>query len=278
MYRRFKAKVYVLLHPTLGTSKWDKIINGFIITIILLNVIAVMVETEPAVYDAHRDFFQYFDLISVIIFSVEYVLRLWSITSDEKYSHWLFGRIRYIFSWEALVDLLAILPFFLHTMLVFDLRELRILRLLRLLRIFRLTSYMKASRMIGNVFVSWYRELLLSLLMAIGLIVIASCMMYFAEHNAQPDKFPTILATLWWSVITLTTIGYGDVVPITIAGKILTAVIALAGVALFALPAGIITAGFLDEIRRSRRTRDRHCPHCGRELPPDTGREVLRDP
>ena len=177
MYHRSKKHVHLLLHPTAGIGKWDKIVNSFIITLILLNVIAVIVETEPSIYSRHEVFFKYFDTVSVIIFSIEYILRVWSSTHEAKYKHWFWGRLKYMFSWEAIIDLVAILPFYLHALFIFDLRVLRILRLLRLLRIFRLTSYMTSSKMIGNVFRSRSQELLLSLILASGLIVISSCVM-----------------------------------------------------------------------------------------------------
>ncbi len=266
MYHRVKKQVHILLHPTQGTSRWDKILNAFLIILILLNIVAVILETEHDIYEAHRDFFNYFDLISVIIFSIEYVLRVWSCTHEEKYQHWFWGRLRYMVSWEGLIDLVAILPYYLHSILVFDLRVLRILRLLRLLRIFRLTSYMKSTHVIANVFRNRFQELLLSLVLSTGLIIISSCLVYFAEHNTQPEEFSSIPKTLWWSVVTLTTVGYGDMVPVTIIGKILTGVILLIGVALFALPAGIITAGFLDEMRSHKKEKAHTCPHCGMSL------------
>ena len=145
-------------------AKWDKVINSFIITLIILNVIAVILETEPGIYNRHEQFFKYFDIFSVTVFTIEYVLRVWSATHDSKYKHWLWGRLRYMLTWEALIDLAAILPFYLHVLKAFDLRVLRILRLLRLLRIFRLTGYMKSAKLIGNVFRSGSQELLLSIL------------------------------------------------------------------------------------------------------------------
>jgi len=120
--------------------------------------------------------------------------------------------------------------------------------------------------MIFNVFKSRLNELVLSFVMVIFLIIIASCLLYFAEHNRQPDSFSSIPATLWWAVVTLTTTGYGDMAPITIVGKILAGIIMLTGVALFALPAGIITAGFLEEIKFIRKYKGHNCPHCGKSL------------
>ena len=210
-----------------------------------------------------KNFFHYFDLISVIIFTVEYVLRVWSCTHHKEYKHPVYGRIKYVFSLEALIDVLAILPFYLHAFIGFDLRVLRILRLLRFLRLFRLTAYMKSAKIVVNVFQSKFNELVLSLVLVLFLIIIASCLLYFAEHLVQPDVFSSIPDTMWWAIVTLTTVGYGDMIPITLMGKILTSVVSLAGVGLFALPAGIITAGFLEEMRNLNQKKHFTCPHCG---------------
>lgn len=263
MYHATKKKVHVLLHPELGESKWDKILNGFIIVLIILNVIVVVLETVHTIYEQYQQFFYYFDLISVIIFSIEYVLRVWSCNHDPKYSHNIYGRIRYIFSVDALIDLLAILPFYVHVVVGLDLRVLRILRLLRFLRLFRLTAYMKSAQMIRNVFVKRANELKLSFVLFLFLLLIASCIMYFTEHLAQPKVFSSIPATVWWAIVTLTSVGYGDMVPVTVVGKIMTAIIMLAGVGIFALPAGIITAGFLEEMQKMKDKRIEKCPHCG---------------
>lgn len=266
MYHRVKKHVHILLHPTQGNTRWDKIINIFLIVLILLNLVAVILETEKQIYESNKTFLHFFDLISVIIFSIEYILRVWSCTHEEKYHHWFWGRLRYMLSWEGLIDLAAILPFYLYSIEVLDLRALRLLRLLRLLRIFRLTSYMKSTKIIANVFRSRFPELLISLVLTTGLIIISACLVYFAEHIAQPEVFTSIPKTLYWSVVTLTTVGYGDMYPITSLGRMLTGVILLIGVALFALPAGIITSGFLDEMRNHRKSKVLNCPHCGMPL------------
>lgn len=266
MYRSTKGKVHTLLHPELGHTKWDRFINIFIIVLILLNVIAVMLETVPAIHGPHKEFFRVFDIVSVTIFTVEYVLRVWSSNHDPQFRHSLHGRLRYMLTPGALIDLLAIAPFYFYSVVTIDLRVLRVLRLLRFLRLFRLTSYMKATRMVVNVFKATKNQLLLALVLAMFLIVISSCLVYFAEHVAQPDKFTSIPATVYWSVITLTTVGYGDLYPVTTIGKTFTSIILLAGVALFALPAGIITAGFLEEIRKGKSQRTFNCPHCGQPI------------
>ena len=266
MYYAIKKKVYSLLHPEIGDTKLDKAINAFIIILIALNVIAVILETVPSLEAEYRNFFYYFDIISVALFTIEYALRVWSSNIDAKYRHPFYGRIKYMLSAAALIDLLAIFPFYIHSLISFDLRILRIFRLLRFFRLFRLTSYMKATKLVINVFKSNASELMLSLLLAIFLIIISSSLVYFTEHLAQPDKFTSIPDTIWWSVTTLTTVGYGDMVPITIAGKIFTGFILMAGVAIFALPAGIITAGFLEETRKRKMHKHNVCPHCGLPL------------
>ena len=266
MYHRSKMKGHILLHPELGNTKWDKIVNGFIITLIILNVTAVMLETIPSVHEPNKEFFRIFDLVSVIIFTIEYLLRVWSSNHDPRYSHSVKGRLRYMLSTDALIYLLSILPFYLHVFIGFDLRVLRIFRLLRFLRLFRLTAYMKSARMVKNVFKTRANELKLSLVLILFFIIMASCLLYFAEHNAQPAVFSSIPATIWWAVVTATSVGYGDMVPITVLGKVLTGIISLSGLAVFALPAGIITAGFLEEIRKMKKTKTHSCPHCGKAL------------
>ena len=264
MLYKTRLKVHILLHPELGNTRWDKILNAFIIVLILLNVIVIMLETIPSIYAAHKSFFYYFDIISVAIFSIEYLLRVWSCPHEHKYAHPIYGRIKYMTSPAAIIDLFAILPFYLHILIGLDLRVLRILRLFRFFRLFRLTAYMKATKTIANVFKATYSQLALSLLMAMTLIIISSSLIYFAEHDSQPEVFTSIPNTLWWSIVTLTTVGYGDMIPVTMLGRIFTSLILFAGVALFALPAGIITAGFLEEIKKQKGLHKikTNCPHC----------------
>lgn len=266
MYYATKKKVHALLQPDLDDTKWDKIINAFIITLIILNVIAVMLETVPSIHEEYENFFRTFDLVSVIIFSVEYLLRVWSCTIKPKYSQRISGRLRYMISAFALIDLLAILPFYFHFVMGLDLRVLRIFRLLFFLRLLRLTAYMKAAKMVMNVFKKRGNELKLSIVLILFLIIILASVVYFAEHNAQPETFSSIPSTLWWAVVTVTSVGYGDMVPVTTVGKTLTGIIALFGLAFFALPAGIITAGFLEEMRKVKATNIHKCPHCGESI------------
>lgn len=269
-YKSIKEKVYLLLHPDEGDTHWDKIINTFLITLIILNVLAVMLETVESINKVYKQFFHDFDRFSVIIFSIEYTLRLWSANHHDKYKHSIKGRIKYFFSLGAMIDLVAILPYYLQAFAGgFDLRILRIFRLMRILRLFRLTAYTKSAQMIFNVFRKRFNELMLSFVLTLFLIIIASCLVYFAEHRVPGSHFTSIPATMWWAVVSLTTVGYGDMIPVTILGKTFASLILLAGVALLALPAGIITTGFLEELRNFKTPKSNNCPHCGKPLDPE---------
>jgi voltage-gated potassium channel len=191
---------------------------------------------------------------------------VWSSNHEPKYKDSLRGRLKYMVSPAALIDLLAILPFYISRVVVFDLRVLRILRLLRFFRLFRLTAYTRSTKLVINVFKSRVHELLLAFILTSFLIVIASCLVYFAEHIAQPDKFSSIPATIWWAVVSLTTVGYGDMYPITVIGKAFTIGILMLGITMLALPAGIITSGFLEESRKIKKPKEFKCPHCGKPI------------
>ncbi|MCP9752347.1 ion transporter [Ferruginibacter sp. HRS2-29] len=265
MYRKYKRQIYLLLDPADGGTTADKAINSFIVGLILLNTIAVILETVQSIYTPYRQVFYIIELFSVGFFSIEYLLRIWCCTCIEKYKHPVKGRLKYMLSPGAIIDLLAILPFYLPLMGPGDLRFVRSLRLLRFFRFFKLGRYLNASRVISNVFKSKKEELVLSFVITLFLIVIASCVMYYAEHDAQPEKFSSIPETMWWSVATLTTVGYGDEYPITGLGKFLTACISILGIGMFALPAGILASGFSDEFKKLRKEKN-CCPHCGKEI------------
>ncbi len=259
-----KEKVHKFLDATDHSNSISKSFNFFLIALIILNTLAVLLETVESIQAQYQHLFFAFEVFSVAIFSIEYLLRLWSITSSSKYSRPVSGRIKFVFSGDALIDLFAIVPFYLPMLIGFDLRFIRILRLFRLVRILKISRYMHATKMIGNVFKAKREELLITLLLIFFLIIIVSSIMFHVEHEAQPDKFSSIPETMWWSVATLTTVGYGDVYPITVLGKTLASVIALLGIGMVALPAGILASGFSEELRKRRE--HHHCPHCGKEI------------
>ncbi|QJD95477.1 ion transporter [Mucilaginibacter robiniae] len=198
-YHRLKRQVHLLLDPGDGGTVWDRVVNGFIVTLILLNLLAVCLETVQSLYVSYGQWFRDFELFSVLLFSMEYLLRIWSCTTMRRYRHPVRGRLRYVTSPGMLVDLAAILPFYLPLTRL-DLRSLRSLRIIRFVRFFKLARFLNASRVIRRVFASKKNELLISMLMVLTLIILAASLMYFVEHDAQPDKFSSIPETMWWSV------------------------------------------------------------------------------
>ena len=256
-----KKRIWEILELSKENDKHSKYFDYFISILILLNVVAIILETEKALVIDYEAFFKYFELFSIFIFSVEYLLRFWSCVSAKVYNNPVTGRIKYLFSPLAIIDLIAIAPFYM-TFFVVDTRILRLLRLLRLLRITKHFRYSKTFHIIISTIEKKKEELLSALVLMLCLLLICSTGVYFAENEAQPDKFSSILASMWWAVATLTTVGYGDIFPITFLGKIFGSISAIFGVGLFAIPAGLLASGFSDEAE----TENRNCPHCGKEI------------
>ena len=252
-----KATVYDILGPT-PDSPVGRGVSAFLTAVIVLNVIALIIGTVEGVYELTPKTFLAIEAVSVSIFAAEYLLRLWSSTADPSYSQTLSGRLRYMASPLMLIDLLAILPFFLALVIAVPV-DLRILRSVRLaFRIARTSRYLSGAAIVARVLQAKRRELVSVVAVLAMLLVLTSSLVYFAENGAQPDDFSSIPETMWWGIVTLTTIGYGDTYPITIAGRALTGVMAIMGIGLFALPAGILGSGFIDEVQSSRT-----CPNCG---------------
>lgn len=263
MRSKIKAKIYSIIENS--NNVYSKIFNFFIVSLIVLNIFAVIFETIDSLYLKYSQYFKEFELVSIIIFTVEYILRVWTCTLDKRFQHPLKGRIRYIFSPLALVDLLAILPFYIPMLIPFDLRFIRILRLFRLFRMFKMARYSESLRLIINVLKAKKEELFITIYVVVILLIFSSSLMYFVEHNKQPEAFSSIPASMWWGIVTLTTVGYGDIYPVTVLGKIIGAFISVLGVGLVALPAGILASGFAEEIQR-RKNKKQKCPHCGKVI------------
>lgn len=247
-------------------SRLGRVLGFVLLNLILLNLVAVILETVPELADRYGVAFDVFEAVSVAIFSVEYLLRLWSCTSNPKYRHPVFGRIRFALTPMALIDLIAIAPAYVPGDVFLDLRYVRVVRLVRLLRVLKMARYSQTLRTFSNVVGARVWDLGLIGFFLVILLIVASITMYFAEHEAQPEMFSSIPAAMWWGVVTLTTVGYGDIYPVTPLGKLFGSVIALVGIGFFALPAGLLAAGFAEEIRRERDAKKKCCPHCGKEL------------
>ena len=248
-----------------GNLSWY--VDFFLMMLIGLNVFAFILETVDSIFALAPNFFIYFEYFSVVVFTIEYILRIWTANLHEKYANPLSGRVKFAFTPLALIDLLAILPFYLPLLGV-DLRFLRILRMFRLFRLLKFARYVAALEILGNVIKRQKEALIMSLVLLFFLLLFTSSMMYFVEHEAQPDSFSSIPSTMWWGIATITTVGYGDVYPITDLGKTLAGIIVIIGIGMIALPTGILVSGFMEHIEDEKASSKpfRFCPHCGESL------------
>jgi len=248
-WRRWRRQVHDILEVGGEAHPAGRAVNVFIVLLIFSNAIAFAAETVDHLADRYGTYFDAFNVFSVIVFTVEYVLRVWSAVDIPMLSRlppWR-ARLRFALRPIMLIDLFAFLPFYLQWFVPLDLRVLRVLRLFRLLKLVR---YSPALQTLGRVIADEYRALLGALLVMLVLLLFASTAIYFLEREAQPDKFGSIPAAAWWSLSTLTTVGYGDVVPVTPWGKVVGGIVMLLGVCMFALPIAIIATGFSLESAR----------------------------
>jgi len=263
-YRSARRRVQEIVAVARPGDTVSRVFDVSIVVLILLNVAAMIFESVASIREAMDGAFTAFEYVSVFIFSLEYLFRIWSCVEDSRYAHPVFGRLRFARSPLALIDLLAVLPFYLPFVNV-DLRMLRILRIMRIARLAKLGRYSDSLQTLGRVVATKKEQLISTVFILLILLVISSCLMYYAENEAQPDRFSSIPMAMWWAVTTLTTVGYGDVLPVTLIGRLMGALIAILGIGMFALPTGILGAGFVEEMER--RKQPRCCPHCGKELP-----------
>jgi voltage-gated potassium channel len=248
-WRKWRREVHDILEVGGEAYPLGRIVNGFIIVLIVLNAVAFAAETVDHLAERYEAYFSAFNVFSVAVFSVEYVLRVWSaidIPMLSRMPRWK-ARLRFALRPIMLIDLFAVLPFYFQWLVPIDLRALRVLRLFRLLKLAR---YSPALQTLGRVLVQESSALLGALLVMLVLLLFASTGIYFLEREAQPEAFGSIPAAAWWAIATLTTVGYGDVVPVTPAGKVLGGVVMLLGVGMFALPIAIIATGFSLESAR----------------------------
>ena len=247
-----RKRIYEIIEVAREGDRESRIFDLFILSLIVVNVMALVFGTVQEIYFLAPMAFEYFEIFSVIVFSIEYLLRIWCCVESPRFQGAIQGRLRYIFSFLGLVDLVAILPFYLPFVAA-DYRFFRAVRLFRLFRLFKLVRYSIALASLESVVTKRKEELISTLLILFLLLLCASSMMYYVESEAQPNAFPNIPMTMWWGVATLTTVGYGDVYPITALGKLLGAVVAVLGIGIFALPAGIMGASYIEELEQRRK-------------------------
>ncbi len=261
-----RKRIYEVIEPSSGHHH-SKFFDIFIMSLIVLSVTEVILESFEPIRESYGHILNEFEKWSVIIFSIEYLLRLF--TADLMYPKKSIPMavLSVMVSFYGIIDLAAILPFYLPLLITLDLRFVRILRLLRLFRILKLTRYNHSMELVIHVLKDKKAELGITVFVTFILMLLASAFMYFAEHEAQPNAFPNIVAAFWWAITTLTTVGYGDVYPITNSGKIIASFMAILGIAVVALPTGILSSAFFDMTRMKKGSEGKKfCPHCGEKL------------
>lgn len=264
--KRLRRRLYEIVesHDVEDRASWWFKVS--IMALISVSAVSVVLETVPWLHDRWGHAFWLFEALTVLLFSGEYLARLWVCVEDRKYARPIRGRLRWMFTPMALLDLAAVLPFYLPLVAPVDLRMLRALRLVRLARVFELGGYGDTLETVSAVVHDKKEELLVTTCVAVVALVVFSSLVYFIEHPGQPEKFSSIPATFWWGVTTMTTTNC-DIMPMTSLGRVVAGCAAVTGVGLFALPAGIIGSGFVEEMhRRHASAARRPCPHCGKAL------------
>ena len=247
-----RRKLFGILEGHQWTGAVSKLLNGFLLILILVNVAAVTMETVREIYDVHKQLFVYIELFSVLIFTLEYIARIWVCVENQDLvpiPAWKM-RLRFITSPMGIIDFLAILPFYLFGLGALTQGDLRYLRLFRLVKILKLTRYSHALQTFVSVFKKERRILVSSLGIIIIALIASSGAIYAFERHAQPEAFSSIPATMWWTMATLTTVGYGDMVPVTLAGKVVGSFVMLSGIGIFVLWTSLFASSFSEEIKR----------------------------
>ncbi|MFL2596439.1 MAG: hypothetical protein CBD68_05450 [Flavobacteriaceae bacterium TMED208] len=225
--------------------------DAFIYFLIIANILAMVLESHSFIKDRFGQIFSFFELISILIFTVEYFYRIYMSYKENKIK----GVFSYVFSFFGIIDFISILPFYIKQFVLIDGRFFRILRLFRLSRIFKLGRESKSLKLFIKALSAVKNELKFTFFLSLLCILFSASAIYFLENEAQPEVFSSITASLWWATVSLATVGYGDVVPLTVWGKVFAGFISLVGIGVVAIPTGIISASFVEEIHHFRKKR-----------------------
>jgi voltage-gated potassium channel len=246
---KIRRRLYQILEQGPVGDRASRLVGQLLVALIVINLVAMTLESVPSLEARYGALFGLIEICSLVLFSTEYLLRIWVAAEHAPHSHLspAQARLRFVFSFDGLVDLFAVLPFWLALFFPADLRFLLVLRVVRFLKLVRHST---AMRSLLDAIYTERRALLGSLVILAGTTMIAASTMYLVERDVQPDKFGTIPDAMWWAIVTLGTVGYGDAVPITVPGKLVAAVTILFGLMMVALPVGIIATAFANEIRR----------------------------
>ena len=249
--RTFRQKIHALVFPSEYGGELHHMFDTFIVIWVIISVLAVIFESVHSIHYLLNLEFLILDAIAVSIFTIEYCLRLYCCVEEPGYQRAVAGRLKLAKSTSSIIDLLAIAPFFLEVFLhhLFDLRFMRVFRLLRLLK---LTRYTGATQSLSKVVVREWPVMAASAFIMLLLVVMTASLGYLFEHEAQPEKFENIPQSIYWAVITLASVGYGDISPVTPAGRAMTIVLALIGIGIFAIPAALLSSAFSDQLKMDR--------------------------
>jgi voltage-gated potassium channel len=247
--RNLRRRVYQVLEQGPigdGVSTW---VDRALVTLIVINLVAVALESMPQYATRFATAFAWIEYVSLAVFTIEYALRLWVAVEHGPYRHLshMRARINYAISTAGVIDLIAVLPFWFAMLLPSDFRFVLVFRMVRF---FKIARYSPAMRSLLDVLYNERRALVGCLIIALGTALVAASLMHLAEGKVQPDKLGTIPDAFWWAIVTIGTIGYGDVVPVTAVGKAIATVTIFAGLVLMALPVGIIATAFAEQIQR----------------------------
>ena len=250
-HRTLRGKVHALLEPTGHSGQLHVYFDNFIMFWVLLSIFSVILESVDSVHAVLATEFRIIDTVAFSVFTIEYLLRLYAAPENPAFKHRFAPRWSYAWSGHALVDLITILPFLLEALLPHTL-DLRFLRVFRLMRLLKLTRYTSATKTLYKVVLREWQVILASVFVMLLMVVLTASLGYLFEHEAQPDKFENIPQSIYWAVVTLASVGYGDISPITPMGRALTVVLALLGIGIFAIPAGLLASAFTDQLRMDR--------------------------
>lgn len=263
-----KIRVYNLIREDDENDIMSTIIDWFIILLITLNTLFIIVDISK-IPEWARVWSPYIESASVVIFTIEYILRVWTSTLIRPNLEPSKARAKYVFSFMAMVDLFSVLPFYLPFVLPSNLQIIRTLRLMRMLRLLKLNRYTDALKIIARVFKKKSHQLISSVIIIMLITLISSVLVYNIEKEVQPEVFDNVFSGMWWAIITVTSIGYGDMYPITPMGKLISAIVGIVGIISVAILTGVISAGFIDvaNSKKEKKEDKKHfCPYCGKKI------------
>jgi len=245
-----QIRAYEILFGKRPGDRARQVVDISLTILILLSILAIILESVQSIGDQHQKGFYGFEVFSILIFTIEYLIRIWCVPAGYPAQSFARGRLRYMTSFHGVIDLCAMLPFYLYG--VFPGLDLRFMRVVRILRFLKLSHYNAALEDLFMAIRDEYKSFISALYILGVAILITSSLAYYAEHSAQPDKFGSIPDAMWWSIVTLSTVGYGDVVPVTVLGKFIGVATALMGVCTVALLTGIVASSFANQMARKK--------------------------